>query len=334
MGRSFPIGLAIAFAGGCAVSVGPGHPTPGTVPELRAVHARMTVERGEDFVSVEPAGDGVRVRAVHVLTSNNWCPLTVVEAMERVLPATTVQTVVGVPVCDVSDAEVRRAVAKAPDFRGYVDFRGRIDAVVADCGERERGFAFVMPPVIDVAKLQRQSPRVAAIKGLGTRLRALVTGGAPDAYDPFEGMSAADRPTREALGTALVPELLRGPYSEVLTPRLTGYTQAPARRHPNFVEVVGLEAFPLETFVEPVMPQIAASARVFGDVRVAVTADPVTGRVTEAMVLDGPPLLRQAAADAISRWRYRPTGVLVAPPVVTVRFREPACTPEPAAGPR
>jgi protein TonB len=293
----------------------------------------MTVEGGDDFVLVEPAGADVRVRAVHVASVNAWCPWISVEAMERVLPRTTVRAVVGIPVCDVADREVLKAVKRAPDYQGYVDFIGRIDAVIAECGGTTREFAFQMPPMIDAVKLRRQDPRVAAVRDLGTRLRALVTGGADDAYDPFDQMSAADRPAREALGTALVPALLRGQYAPLLTPMLTGYAGPPARREPDFVEVVGREALVLDSYVEPVMPQIAKSARVFGDVRVALAVDPATGRITTAAILKSVPLLDQAALDALRQWRFRTSAIPADPVAVTVRFAQPACAAEAPAAP-
>jgi TonB family protein len=58
--------------------------------------------------------------------------------------------------------------------------------------------------------------------------------------------------------------------------------------------------------VPPVYPSLAGQAHVAGVVRVEaiVGAD---GKVKKAMAISGPPLLRQAAVEAVMRWVYRPT---------------------------
>jgi len=57
--------------------------------------------------------------------------------------------------------------------------------------------------------------------------------------------------------------------------------------------------------VEPRYPDIARVARVEGAVliRAVISAD---GRIEQAQVVNGSPLLSGAALDAIKQWRYRP----------------------------
>jgi protein TonB len=55
----------------------------------------------------------------------------------------------------------------------------------------------------------------------------------------------------------------------------------------------------------PVYPGLARNARVSGTVRVEATIGP-DGKVRSARALQGPPLLRQAAADAVKKWLYQP----------------------------
>lgn len=55
----------------------------------------------------------------------------------------------------------------------------------------------------------------------------------------------------------------------------------------------------------PAYPPAAAAARVQGEVRVQAEVDR-DGNVASARVISGPPLLRDAAVDAVQRWRYRP----------------------------
>jgi periplasmic protein TonB len=71
--------------------------------------------------------------------------------------------------------------------------------------------------------------------------------------------------------------------------------------------------------VSPVYPPIAQSARVQGVVIIDATIGP-DGRVTEARVRRGVPLLDQAALDAVRQWEFTPTllnGVPV-PVIMTV----------------
>jgi periplasmic protein TonB len=76
--------------------------------------------------------------------------------------------------------------------------------------------------------------------------------------------------------------------------------------------------------VAPIYPQVALTARVSG--RVVIDAVIGTdGAVRETRVLQGAPLLNQAALDAVRQWRYTPT-LLNGQPVpvimtVTVEFK-------------
>ena len=58
--------------------------------------------------------------------------------------------------------------------------------------------------------------------------------------------------------------------------------------------------------VKPVYPPIAQSARVQGVVIIEATIG-ADGRVKEAKVLRGQPLLDQAALDAVKQWQFTPT---------------------------
>lgn len=105
----------------------------------------------------------------------------------------------------------------------------------------------------------------------------------------------------------------------------TGAREGPAGGGPAPL-VVGGNVHPPRKLrhVDPVYPELARLAGVQGTVLIEclIAAD---GRVEEARVLSGAPLLDAAALAAVRQWRYRPTllnGVAV--PVVmtvTVRFR-------------
>jgi protein TonB len=76
--------------------------------------------------------------------------------------------------------------------------------------------------------------------------------------------------------------------------------------------------------VEPPYPTLAKLTKTEGTVRLhaIISRD---GRITSLDVISGPPLLVQAALDAVRQWRYRPT-LLNGEPVevetsITVIFR-------------
>jgi TonB family protein len=58
--------------------------------------------------------------------------------------------------------------------------------------------------------------------------------------------------------------------------------------------------------VEPVYPESALKARVQGRVTLEVNIDE-EGNVTEAKVIQGHPLLDDAAVAAVKQWKYTPT---------------------------
>ena len=55
----------------------------------------------------------------------------------------------------------------------------------------------------------------------------------------------------------------------------------------------------------PAYPPAASAARVQGEVTVRAVVGR-GGEVVDARVVSGPPLLREAALEAVQRWRYRP----------------------------
>jgi len=76
--------------------------------------------------------------------------------------------------------------------------------------------------------------------------------------------------------------------------------------------------------VPPVYPAFARSSHVEGDVALDAFID-ANGNVTELQVVSGPPILRQAAIDAVRQWKYDPARLDGRPvPIhlgLTVRFR-------------
>jgi protein TonB len=80
----------------------------------------------------------------------------------------------------------------------------------------------------------------------------------------------------------------------------------------------------LLTSTLPVYPAFARDARVEGDVVIRTTIDK-NGNVNHMEVVSGPTMLRQAALDALSRWKYVPSKLdgqaVSVQMLVTIRFR-------------
>jgi periplasmic protein TonB len=57
--------------------------------------------------------------------------------------------------------------------------------------------------------------------------------------------------------------------------------------------------------VPPIYPPFAKTQRISGDVKIDALID-ATGKVTTMKVVSGPPLLHQAAMDALHQWKYQP----------------------------
>jgi periplasmic protein TonB len=74
----------------------------------------------------------------------------------------------------------------------------------------------------------------------------------------------------------------------------------------------------------PAYPILARQAQLQGTVSIDAVIDP-TGNVVEMQVVSGPPLLIQAALDAVREWKYEPTYLNDQPVpvrlIVTVVFR-------------
>jgi hypothetical protein len=174
MPQTLVLALLTAVAAAGAQAAPPG--------ELRSLHLRQTVEGGDDFVFVEPVGPDVRVRAVRVAHLNQHCPSRVVQAAERMLRGTTVQAVVAVPVCSMTQSRIDRAQARVPRWEP-IDAFGGIEAIAAECDTEEREFVSRTPPFPDRDALQRDAPEVAAMWTMLPRLRALALDSAAAAAD-------------------------------------------------------------------------------------------------------------------------------------------------------
>jgi periplasmic protein TonB len=78
----------------------------------------------------------------------------------------------------------------------------------------------------------------------------------------------------------------------------------PAPKHPVTISS-GVAAGQLIRPIRPIYPAIAQAARIQGTVVIEATISRA-GTIENLQVTDGPPMLRQAAIDAVAAARYRP----------------------------
>ncbi len=70
-------------------------------------------------------------------------------------------------------------------------------------------------------------------------------------------------------------------------------------------EAQNRDALALEYYVPATYPRIAEFARIEGEVKITFRIDTTTGAVAEASAVDGHPMLRQAALDAVRHWHFK-----------------------------
>jgi periplasmic protein TonB len=100
----------------------------------------------------------------------------------------------------------------------------------------------------------------------------------------------------------------------------SGVTYAPPQRP----AISHLEEGQIQNRVQPIYPPIAKLARIEGDVVLSAVIT-TNGDIQQVHVVSGPPLLQEAALQAIRQWRSRPY-ILNGRPIemetrITIRFR-------------
>jgi TonB family protein len=311
------------------------------------MHAQAKAARGlESFfvtftdyriVDVRPAASGVSVRAIQMHYLEESCWTRVMRAYEVTLPDTTVQKLAGTPICALTqrrvDAAIERSRENVVRTRDGIPWGTYFDSVVAVCDGRERRIVFdydgtnARKPAIDEKKLRRVDQSVHALWTMGNRIASRVSPLAPA------------EAVQEEQGTAAAAELIRGRYDAAVADACWNERGAGARCEPNFwsqvigkydgppkhrgplpVEMIDRDAFAFTHYVAPEYPPIAMSARVLGDVKVRLSVDLGSGTVTEASVVEGKPLLNDAALRAVKQWRFAAESTPGTPFDITFRF--------------
>lgn len=303
---------------------------------LQSFYVQSQIEGGQQIVEVSQQGHDVRVRTIQVVSVDAECPGLVVRADDQLVPDTTVQAVARTPLCSITERRFTQSVSKSRDHVvRTIDWFGWRGSLVASCDGQTRRFPFVQEPgdQLDPARLVWRDPDVYRVWTLTLA-----------ATEGKLGQGTAEQPdqqTREAFGTTLVPDLIGGKYEAAYRDacwdeerkqtapcapnyfawRLEGYTGPPAQRGPLPLKLVDHDTWQFASYVPPVFPPIALSARVFGDVHLTLEVDSASGAVTAATVARSRPLLDNAALAAAKLWRFVPGSTPAGAFDVAVRFQ-------------
>lgn len=287
---------------------------------------------GEDFdqiLDVAPQGDDVRVRVIRISPVNAFCPGVLVRATERILPHTTVSKLAGKDLCSLNGQNINDAINAARPNCVVDPSDSASQTIVAKCGTATKVLEFPYPVEVNWKALKRSSPDADALWNIDYRIERRAFG----KHSPFYEPSSDQEKQLEHAGTAVVPELLSGKYDEAYRGGLCGYHKCdgylareltdyspPPNEDPFVVELLESSSFHFAKYVAPLVTQIAKTARIEGDVKLKVTADPQTGSVTAVEVISGHPLLLHEAVKAVQSWQLVPETVSREPFEVILRF--------------
>lgn len=167
----------------------------------------------QESLDVVPQGAGVRVRLIHTSSDYIECSGGVVQAVERLVPASTVASLAGQDLCALTTKQVDTAARRAR-IRGRVIWESESDTIVATCGPRELVLPLPVQAVVD-STIDRRDPAVASALRLFDRV-----------YDRVFG---SDVSLEDSTGTAMVPYLRSGRFAAVLSPQAFANYTGPQR---------------------------------------------------------------------------------------------------------
>jgi hypothetical protein len=297
----------------------------------RSYFSDMISAWSEQILDVTPLEDGgVRIRVIRISQANNYCPVYLVRAAEKVLPHTSVRKIAARDICAFTSNGVADALkAAAPKYR-MDPSDSATETLVANCGTTQKEFDFPYPVEVDQGALKRLSPDVSALWDTNYRVIQHAFG----KKFSFNSLPSSQEKQMEELGTKLVPELVSGKYQTAyanskcgdhdcdnyLAWQLHGYAGAPPPAEPFVGTLLEANSLHFAKYVAPIMPAIALTAHVWGDVHLRISADPQTGMVTSVQTISGPSVLVGAAVKAAQSWQFERGSLSREPVEVTLRF--------------
>ncbi|MEO5924657.1 MAG: energy transducer TonB [Bryobacteraceae bacterium] len=170
---------------------------------------------------------------------------------------------------------------------------------------------FSPPPVPPVVRTTTES--VATSRGLARRVfvgpTRIPEGPIRNSSVDLTNISVVDasivEPGVPGIGPISIVSALPGLVAELVKPTPEPKPAPVAELKPVRVSSTILAAKILKRIV-PAYPVLAKQSHVSGTVRLLATLSK-DGRIENLRVIDGPPLLRKAALDAVSQWVYSPT---------------------------
>lgn len=285
----------------------------------------------DSILDVTPQGDDVRVRLIRLSEANQFCPGVVVRAVDHVFHHSSVRKIAGIDICAFTPDAVESALSSAkPKYAGdYSD--SATETIVANCSTGQKEFDFPYPVEIDQKRLERSDPSVSKLWDTSYRIWHHVF------RNNFSFTARTPDQEREwdELGTQLVPLLTSGKYQAAFAGNkcgdhdcdnylawwLKGYTQAPKPYDPLVATLLDPDSFHFIKYIAPIVPMIAATAHVYGDVRLRISADQQDGTVIDVQAISGPPLLQRAAVTAARSWKFAPGSLFGQPLDATLRFQ-------------
>lgn len=302
--------MVAATCGFCAVSLRAASNPPPSASEFYVVSVGFSDAWPgwhRSVLLVKPDGNDIRVRYIRVAPVSVDCgEATKIGATDARLPNTSLDAVTGgVNFCAMDTPSLSRVIRTFPAPQRMSVFAGDNYTIVARCGSESRVIRLPGDWEVDMARLKRKWPGIAAFWSLeklaGTRAFGLF----PLADSVPPEMAARLHPASETI----LSDLQSGTYDAGLAPRSFKDDAAalrPLSDVPASVKLMNPDHLRFARYVTPRYPPLAKQARISGTVELDITSNPTTGETERVALVSGSPLLVQAAMDAARQWRFVP----------------------------
>ncbi|MBZ5499872.1 MAG: energy transducer TonB [Acidobacteriia bacterium] len=193
-------------------------------------------------------------------------------------------------------------------------------SIVASCSGKERIHLLPSRDRVDLDRLKKEAPGLAALYDLSNLVQKAAFGEAPIFFNISEKQNGELR----RFGESLVPDLLSGKYDMAFLrycgrkersnepfcdphsarTKLLILNQTDINAPQGSVKLMDAENFHFINYVVPEYPRLAQRARVEQYVSLELWIDPATGKPAKAVVLKGHPMLDESAVNAALQWQF------------------------------
>jgi hypothetical protein len=279
-------------------------------------------------LEVSPEGGDVLVRYIRVSPSSAYCgEATKIAATTVRLPKTSLTTITGgLNLCAIDPQELSRTIKAFPKTQGSGAFAGDRFAIVANCGSDTKVIRLPGDWEVDLARMKRKRPGIAALWTLQKTVGTWAFGAFPSIDVVPPEMAARFQPA----GEGIVAELKSGRFDAGFAPRPFQDDVAalrPVSDVPEFLaKLANADHFRFDRYVTPQYPPLAMQVRISGTVELELTSNPNTGETEQVTVISGNPILALVAKESAQQWRFLPgadTALHSTPVVLEFIFRCP-----------